>query len=238
MNRPIGLQLYSINQHTAKDFKGSLERVAKLGYDTVEFAGYGGADVNTMNSWLNEYGLKAVSSHADINNLDFEIPYLNGIGAKILVCPAYQFSNREEVLKVSELFNTVGKRCYENGIIFAYHNHDFEFKKENDEYLLDILYNNTDPKYVKPQLDLYWVAYAGLDPVEYTKKYKDRIPALHIKEMKDYESRANTAVGQGVIDFKSIIDLCPNAELIIEQEAYDMDEWVSLKFGVEHLKSL
>ena len=40
--KEVGLQLYSLREETEKDFCATVEKVAKMGYTGVEFAGYGG----------------------------------------------------------------------------------------------------------------------------------------------------------------------------------------------------
>ena len=105
----------------------------------------------------------------------------------------------------ANILTTLGKKCEAAGLKLLYHNHDFEYKDNKDgikpiEYLLD----NTDPKYVNFQMDLYWVTRAGADPVAYFEKYPGRFKLWHVKDM-DEEGKF-APVGEGTIDFKRILN--------------------------------
>ena len=90
--------------------------------------------------------------------------------------------------------NAIGQRCLEHGITFAYHNHDFEFARVEGVYLLDYLLQATDPSLVKSELDVYWVAYAGIDPVHYLETLANRVALIHLKDMA--ADRSMTEVGK------------------------------------------
>lgn len=240
--KEIGLQLYSIAHETSKDFGAALKKVAATGFKTIEFAGYGNIDAKTMKSMLDELGLNAVSSHTGMvfDNLDWEIEYLNTVGAKHIVLPALSMANRNEVLSVTEKMNKIGEKCKANGLIFSYHNHSHEFiKDENGEYYLDVLYSNTDPEYVKMQLDVCWAVVGGVDPVEYLKKYPGRCLICHMKDVKNISPYEGTAVGLGIVNFKGIVNtLGQKVDYIVEQEGISMDCWEGLAQSVKYLSEL
>ena len=74
-----------------------------------------------------------------------------------------------------DILNVLGEKCHAAGLQLLYHNHDFELKKnENNIVILDYLLENTDPKYVNFQMDLFWVTKAGVDPLDYFNKYPGR----------------------------------------------------------------
>ncbi|MDP6107122.1 MAG: sugar phosphate isomerase/epimerase, partial [Candidatus Brocadiia bacterium] len=54
---PIGLQLYSVRDDSARDLPGTLEAVAKMGYTGVEFAGYHGYGADDLRKMLDDLGL-------------------------------------------------------------------------------------------------------------------------------------------------------------------------------------
>ncbi|MEQ9581537.1 MAG: sugar phosphate isomerase/epimerase, partial [Arenibacter sp.] len=90
------------------------------------------------------------------------------------------------------------------GLKLLYHNHDFELKKGEDGVVtLDYLLENTDPKYVNFQMDLYWVTKADQDPVAYFTKYPGRFIMWHVKDM-DEQGRF-APVGNGQINFSAIL---------------------------------
>lgn len=238
----VGIQLYSVKEDVDKDFHGTLRRLADIGFSSVEFAGYREVEASVMKSWLEECHLEALSSHVALNllqeHLEEEIAYLKELGCRHIVCPWSDIKNREDTLKLAEDLNAIGKKCAEQGMTLSYHNHHHEFQKDGGKPLIDILYENTDPAYVKAQPDVYWVARGGEDPVSFLKRYADRIELVHMKELKDAASGDNTAVGKGVLDFPAIIRETPGCQYIIEQETVDMDLWDALAFGCAYLKKL
>jgi sugar phosphate isomerase/epimerase len=168
------LQLFSIREETAKDFVGSLEKVAKLGYDAVEFAGYGELSAKEMKSHLDRVGLKVYGSHVGydrlINNLDEEIEYNLTVNNGYIVLPGYGFENANDFKKLALTLNVIGEKCKKVGIQLCYHNHSHEFKSFDCKLGMDILLDETEPSYLKAEIDTYWVQYAGINVVEYVGK--------------------------------------------------------------------
>ena len=118
------------------------------------------------------------------------------LGVKYLVQPG-QPSTRsvEEVGYVCDIFNEAGKVIKAAGIPFGYHNHDFEFAKvvpggkeavfgrhNKGDIIYDLFLKGTDPSLVFFEMDVYWTVIGQNDPVEYMKKYPNRIKLLHIKD--------------------------------------------------------
>lgn len=241
--KKIGLQLYSVGGDMAKSVPETLKRVAGLGYSQVEFAGYFGIDAAEMKRMLDEYGLEAVSSHANVvGNLDAELEYMQTVGAKNIACAGIgDFNSRDNVLRIAERFNNIGEKCEKAGIHFSYHNHAHEFARDEEgKWLLDILYENTDPKLVNVQLDVCWALVGGADPVAYLTKYKDRVRMVHMKEVKTVAPYEGTAIGMGLVDFPGIYNLLgDNVLYIVEQEGLPhMETWEGLRRSADYLKAL
>src|SRR5690606_38610436 len=125
---------------------------------------------------------------------------------------------------------------------FGYHNHDFEFKKFDGQYGLDILLSNTDPKLVQMELDTFWVEYTGLEAIDFMKKYPEHFKSLiHIKDMKSLDDKTNTEIGKGVMDFKEIIEVARDLGIewyIVEQESFDIPQLESIKESLEYLRTI
>lgn len=241
----IGLQLYSIRQYTETDFAKALERVAAIGYTDVEFAGYFGIDAKEMRRMLDANGLRAISTHTNVfGDLDAEIAYLHEIGAKNIVCPGTsfaEFENEDTVKALAERMNKIGEQCKKAGLQLGFHNHTHEFRQTPDgRYLLDVLYANTDPSLLHVQLDVCWAYVAGVDPVEYLKKYQDRLNTVHAKEVLTVNPYEGTAVGDGVVDFKGIYGLLGDSvTYIVEQEGLPhMETWEGVTRSLQYLKTL
>ena len=224
MLNKLSAQLWSVQDYTSKDFFGTLEEMAKIGYTGVEFAGYKDILAKVMNKKLKELNLTALSSHVGIDslkeNLDSELEYLNTLGAKYIVCPSAEINTIESALRHAEIFNKIGEQSAKAGLTFAYHNHAHEFKMDNGQYPLEVLFNNVDLRYVKQQPDVFWIAYAGLDVNEYMKKNISRCPIVHLKQLENNETKRNVDAGSGIIDFKYIIDLAKDIDFVYEQEEF------------------
>ena len=243
----FSVQLYSIREDTAKDFAGSLRKLGEIGYTGVEFAGYGGFGAKEMKRMLSDAGLAAVSSHIGLDrltdNLEAEIEYSAELGMKHMVCPGAQMKNRGDVLKLAEQMNAIAEKIRAAGMTYGYHNHYHEFAKDGGEFLMDILMANTCAECVTIQPDLYWIAYAdvGINLTDYMRKYKGRVKLVHLKQLENYETKKCVDLGDGVIDFKEIIQ-CGfeiGAEAyILEQEEFAKDSFTSMKAGFDHIMSL
>ncbi len=208
----IALQLYTVRDETAQDFAGTLRRVAALGYDAVEFAGYGGLSAQQMQALLAETGLQALSSHVSLQRLEqafeLELEYAQIIGCPFIVVPwlAPEQRTGEALPSLARTLNSIGRRLREQGITLGYHNHNFEFEpvSVNDQaFILDYLLANTDPANVVLELDTYWAAYAGVDPVSYLSLHHQRVPLVHLKDMTP--ERTFTELGAGTLPIAAIV---------------------------------
>lgn len=186
----IGLQLFTLRDETAADFAGTLRQVAELGYEGVEFAGYGGLSADELKALLQELELKAIGSHVSLQslreNLEGEIDYLKTIGGQYLICPYIGEDDRttaDDWKRIFAFFEEVGAEVKKQGLTFAYHNHSFEFELEIDgEFVFDAMYAQTSPDSVQVEMDVCWVKFAGQDPLTYIAKYAGRLPLLHLKD--------------------------------------------------------
>lgn len=205
---PIALQLYTVRDETARDFAGTLHQVAQMGYRAVEFAGYGGLSPGQMAGLLAETDLQAASTHIGLaaleSSLERELDYCQSIGCASLVLPALpsEYRSLDGLRGLLPRLNEIGRRCHERGIAFSYHNHDFEFAQAGTGMLLDVLLDNTDPLVVALEFDVYWAAYAGVDPVSYLRRRAGRVLLVHAKDMA--ADRSFTEVGDGALAMAAI----------------------------------
>jgi len=178
------IQLYSLKDETAKDFTGTLEKVAKIGYTGVEFAAgfYGGLTAAELKAKCGKLGLTPLGSHIRCIDVPGQLGYLAELGVRYIIDPMAPMSTKEEALAFAKVLNETGKLCHMQGIIFGYHNHRHEFLAGEDGYLLETLLKNTDPQYVCFQLDVGWAACAGVDVPAFINKYPGRFKLIHVKE--------------------------------------------------------
>ena len=241
----VALQLYTVRDETQRDFAGTLRRVAQIGYDGVEFAGYGGLTSQGMAALLAETGLRVAGTHLGLDalegpQLDESIRYCQDIHCPFIALPnlANEWRTPQWIRALAPRLNEIGRRCREQGITFGYHNHDFEFTRFDGIYLMDYLLQATDPSLVKIELDVYWAAYAGVDPVAYLEALGDRVALIHLKDMAP--DRSMTEVGKGVLDMRHIVAFAQVRGLwgVVENDYPQMPSLESARVSLEYLRQV
>lgn len=243
--KKIGLQLYTVRSEMQKDFEGTLARVAQVGYDEVEFAGYFNKSPREVKQILAKNGLKTPASHVGLDLFEKEcaktVETAKTLGQKFLVCPSLPETRRKTIddfKKLAELFNKLGADCRKAGLQFAYHNHAFEFEAKDGQMPYDVLLQNTDPKLVQMEMDLFWVVKANQDPVAYFNKYPGRFALVHVKDMDKTPERSFAEVGTGTMDFKTIFRASKKAGIrhyIVEQDRTPGNPFDSIKISHDYL---
>lgn len=192
MTKPIALQLWSVQDETEKDFFGTLEKVAEMGYDGVEFAGYYGKTADEIQVKLAELGLKAAGSHIQyeqfLTNLDEVLAFEKVLGNKNLIVPWAAFDTVEEWQLFADNMKTIAEKVTAAGFNFSYHNHNHEFEELNGQPILTWLLQEVPTLNV--ELDTYWVQFAGVDAVEYMENYAGRMKLVHLKDQKKNQLKA------------------------------------------------
>lgn len=233
-----------------KDFLGTIRRMADLGYEAVQFAGFFGTPAKQLKAVLDEKKLSVAGAHVPIEQLMKQplediITYHRTIGNDLIICPylpEHMRQTREDVAQVVQFLNEIGKAFAEEGMDFAYHNHDFEFQPFAGATLFDMIFENTDPELVKMELDCYWTVVSGKDPKAIIEKYRNRIVSLHVKDGKEVDGRfVNTVIGEGIIDIEGIVAVAEQYALnwlTVEQEQFSFDVMESIRLDFERLKAM
>ena len=244
--KEIGLQLYSIRQliGNTEKFAANQEQVladlAKMGYTAVETANYGdgklyGMTPEDFKACMDKAGLKPLSTHTTrglskeelaagapseetMKWWDECIAAHKTAGMEYIVTPSQPIPETLKDLQIwCEYHNAIGQKCAEAGLKYGYHNHSGEFKKVEDQVMIDYMIQNTDPKNVFFEMDVYWTVMGKASPVEYFKKYPGRFKLLHIKDHKE--------IGQsGMVGFDAIFrnaDIAGVEHIIVEAEAFE-----------------
>lgn len=248
-----GLQLYTLRDVFGNDPKSFIKQIGSFGYTQVEsYEGkegmFWGMQPAVFNQCIRDAGMTLFSSHCDINK-DFEKKVIDAssIGMKYLVCAwVGPQKSIDDFKKIAEDFNVKGALCKKHGIKFAYHNHDYSFKKTDGEIPQDVMMQLTDPALVDFEMDIYWVITGGADPVEYLKKYPGRFKMGHLKDRlktaQPSETNASCTLGTGSIDFKKILPIAKANGMdyfFVEQERYDATTPVECaKDSAQYLKSI
>jgi sugar phosphate isomerase/epimerase len=258
--RPIGTQLYTVRDLMASDPIGTLNKVAKIGFNTVEGATYTGTElfygmpVAQFKAVLADTGMTMPSAHYVLGE---SMPNAKGtlsndwkkavddaaeLGLKYMVCSYLFDTERGSLLHYGETadkLNKAGEVTRDAGIQLCYHNHNFEFVAQDGQLPYDVLLNATDPELVKMEMDIYWIYKAKQDPIAIFQKHPGRFPLWHVKDMDNTPEQKFTEVGNGVIPFKTIFTHANEAGLEFlfnEQDVCPGDPLVSMAQSYKYIK--
>lgn len=242
----LALQMYTLREESEKNFAGTLKRVAELGFDGVELAGYGGLTAKEVKVILDELGLQAASSHVPLeqleNNLTQVIEDLKILGSKYVVCPYLLPDRRSEAdyHALIAILNQVGETCRREGITLCYHNHDFELVRLADgRTALESIFDDVNPVNLQTELDIYWLTKAGEKPIEWIKRYPTRTPLIHLKDMTTDEEEFFAELGTGGVDLEAVLNIGEEAGVqwwIVEQDMSRLTPFESIEISMNYLK--
>lgn len=249
------VQMYSARSILNKDNYGDvLKEIAAMGYTAVEAASYAdgliyGDEPEVFKQKVEAAGMKVLSAHVsrglseeELASGDFTAALVwwdkciadhVKAGMEYLVTPWMGLQKSLHDLQVyCDYLNEIGRRCKAAGLKFGYHNHDYEFKKVEDQVMIDYMLEHTDPELVFFQLDVYWAVIGNASPVDYFERYPGRFKMLHIKD--EWE------VGQsGMVGFDAIFrnaDVAGLENFVVEIERYKHDDiLISFKESAEYL---
>ena len=272
MALPVAVQLYSVRDSVEADMASALRKIKDMGYDGVEFAGLYGHSADYIRGLLDAIGLVPISAHVPLVEMladpDGTFETYKKIGCRFVAVPYVTEERRpgaEDFFKTIDEIAALGKTAKKYGITLLYHNHDFEFKKVDGEYGLDILYKKVPAEYLQTELDTCWVNIGGENPAEYIAKYNGRTPVVHLKDFniegklpkqlyaligmddeKDDDEPSSfefRPVGHGMQDMPAILDASvkSGAEwVVVEQDEPSMglSRMDSVKASREYLRSI
>lgn len=202
----IAIQLYTVRDACQKDFLGTLEKVAALGFEGVELAGTFDVPASVLKAHLKKLNLTVVGSHVGLEELKYRldevIAYNQAIDNKYIICPWSEMKMNYEVEELVELFTQLSEKLKGHGLILGYHNHDHEMKIVDDEVLLTKFFRQLRGK-VACELDTFWVHRAGFDPVGYMRQIGHQLALIHLKDGTKDELKA---LGEGEVNIPAIIE--------------------------------
>jgi len=251
MDRPVGVQLYTVRSLVDKDFPGTLAAIRKIGYRTVEtYVAEYKMPAKDLRQAILDAGLIAPSAHFAYNDFGTRLDYAKELGVECAVCssvPGSVGNSADGFKRAADQYNAWGEQAKSMGLKFGFHNHNTEFKDYGGVTGIDILIQNTDPALVGWQMDCYWVAQAGYDPVEMLKKHGKRMQSLHLKDRKPNVpvstdtgpgSAHFTEVGTGTLDWTTILrlageDRIPN--MYVEQDQTELPPLQSLQISYTNI---
>ncbi len=248
----IGVQLYTIRDAMSANPITTLEKVSKIGYNQIELAGYDagtfyGFESQRFLEIADSLNLDIISTHVPLEALRADLELVIGqcqkAGIKYIVLPWLNGQERETIVQYETLvdeLNAIGEACLGAGIAFVYHNHDFEFMTLEGQLPMELILEKTNPEFVNVELDLYWATKAGFDPVTLFKKYPNRFPLWHVKDMDNTAEKKFTEIGKGIIDFSRIFEQAETAGMqyfFVEQDV-SADPLKSIEISFGNVKKL
>ncbi|MFC3878694.1 sugar phosphate isomerase/epimerase family protein [Algoriphagus namhaensis] len=256
MQAPLGIAAYTFRDQWQNGIPETLDIIQEMGFKEYEGGVPKGASPTEFKKMLNDRGISIPSTGTGFEALEDDpqavAERVKALGAKYVMCAWIphkrgQFS-KEDADRAIKVFNEGGKVLKENGITFKYHVHGYEFQPYEDATLFEYLVENTNPEYVKLQMDVMWTHFGGGDPVALLKKYGNRWVSLHLKDFRKGAPKDMTGLtgpendvplGTGELDIPGILSESNRIgikHMFIEDESEK--ELENLPKSIAYLKSL
>ena len=220
----LGLQFWSLRHDFETSVSKGLDETKALGFTLVETAGTYGLTPAEFRDQLTAHGLKAVAAHIPYERLKNDLPAViaeaKTLGVEYIVTPWLPQPEFDAAAArtVAADFNAWGSAIQAAGMKFAFHPHGYEFLPipgGNGDTPFDLLVSLTKPGVVSFEMDVFWVAHAGVDPAKLLARYPDRWTLLHVKDLRkggeigvgtrSAPAEDHVAVGTGQLDWSSIL---------------------------------
>lgn len=249
----IGAQLYNVRMYTQneRDLGRTLERIAKIGYRSVQLSAIGNIPARAVRALCDANGLKIVLTH------NAEQQFLEGIDAliedhQVYDCKYIGLGAMSEKYRTTDWidhfaadFEGPAQKIRDAGMKFMYHNHAFEFMRLPDGMtIMERLFSRLPAELMGVTADTYWLQFAGMDVKKWLSENADRLPCVHLKDMtvSGFENRM-AAVGKGNLDFAGILDIVKNNGVteyaLVEQDnCYGQSPFACLKESWDYLKKI
>lgn len=225
-------------------------------------SGYFGLTAAEVKKIMDENKISVPSVHTDFETLRTRMSQLaeaaHTIGFKYVVLPSLPAENRktlDDYKKTIDIFNKIGEQAVKSGLRFGYHNHGYGLQEVEGKIPVQMIIENTDPKYVFLEMDLFWTVAGGVDPIAWLQKYPGRYKMMHVKNMKQKVKFSGdggdsqqwielfpqmSTADTGALDLKSIIGAAKKSgveHFFVEQDMVQQPE-VALKKSIDYLKSI
>jgi sugar phosphate isomerase/epimerase len=261
----IAAQLFTIREFTKTrdDFAASMAKIREIGYEAVQVSQIGDIPDADVKRICDDNGLTICNTHSSVDQLrrdpDAVIEQHRLWGTRHVAIGGMPQEYRESedgFRRFAAIANEIGETLYAAGMTFSYHNHSFEFVRFGEKSGLELLFDETDPRYVQAELDTYWVQHGGADPVVWIEKMRDRMPVVHLKDMVMLyptqppqsnsgvdlrPQQAMAEVGEGNMNFTGILAACKRIGVewyAVEQDICQRDPFESLAISYRNLRQM
>jgi sugar phosphate isomerase/epimerase len=242
MTADTSIQLYTLREETAVDFRAVLLRLGAIGYVGVELAGLNGLTPAELLTTLEDAGLALSSAHVGLAKPDEYEAALDehqALGCDTVVIPALgpkSFADLDAIRAAADLINATNERVRARGLALGYHNHFWEIPPIEGRPGLLHLFDHVDDT-VLAEVDIYWARVGGIDPAALLAELGDRATLLHVKDGPAGDpAQAMVAVGDGAIDVAGILAASPAARWhIVELDRCDTDMFEAVERSYHYL---
>lgn len=245
--RPAALQLYSVREDAARDLASTLARARGIGYGAVETGAPFGMEVKRLRLLLDDLAIRVPSTHGALPDTDearsaLEEHAVLGSPLVFVSSTSGDFTSLDAVRAYADRFVAGREAAHRAGLELGYHNHWWEFSsrlgdKSAYEVFLEALEERSPG--VALEIDVYWAAVGGEDPTALVGRLGGRVGRLHVKDGPGGVEAPMTAVGSGVVDVPSVLQVNPHVLWhIVELDRCATDMWGavtdSLAYLVDH----
>jgi sugar phosphate isomerase/epimerase len=251
---PFGVQLYTVRNQAEHNLPLVLKQIREIGYVEVEtYGGLYSRSARDLRRIAAEADLRIPSAHFSYEGFDQSFNYAEELGVRWMICPMLPpslWTSLDGFRTAAKRLNEWGRRTNLMGMGFAFHNHNYEFRKFGDKTGYDVIIEETDPRLVFFEVDCYWIVQAGLDPVETLQHLGKRVRMIHMKDRRSgfpFSTRLDSAashfteLGHGSTNWKAVLAEAVRLQIdhaFVEQDQTTGNPIDSLRASFEYLRTV
>ncbi len=251
----LAAQLYTVRQftQTAHEFAESMQKIRAIGYKAVQVSGIGPIPNQEVKRITDDAGLSICITHISYDLLQNNLAEVieqhhlwNCKNVAVGSMPVEFRTGEDGFHRFAAAASKIGQELDRAGLTVSYHNHSFEFIRYGKRTGLEILFEESDPRYLKAELDTYWIQHGGGDPAAWIRSVKNRMPVVHLKDMMVISEGWNVQqlmaeVGEGNLNWTEILAACRDANVewyAVEQDICQRDPFESMEISYRNLKAM
>lgn len=242
MTSSLSLQLYTVRDALSEDFVGTLKKLSGMGFEQVEpfrFEQY-----PELGSALAHCGLSAPTAHTTfMGDSDPERVFelAASLGVRTLIeprVPVEHWIAHDAPLRLADLLNSLSERAAQFGIRLGYHNHHHELVVMSGGMPALLRFAGALEHHVALEVDAYWAATGGVDPVELLDALGSRVIAIHLKDgPATLDKTSQVPLGEGSLNIPAILAAAPQALRVIEFDGTDGDVFEAIERSATYLRN-
>ncbi|MEZ4621438.1 MAG: sugar phosphate isomerase/epimerase [Caldilineaceae bacterium] len=251
----LAAQVYTIRDFikTTDAFAESMQRVRAIGYDGVQLDLEHHPDVpaSVIKRACDDAGLAICISHFGYELFESKLDAIierqqiwQCSQSAIVAMPrSYHEDGADGYRRFAAEASAIGETLAAAGITLSYHNHSFEFVRYGGQTGLEIIFAESDPRYLHAEIDTYWVQHGGADPADWIRRVAGRMGIVHYKDMAILPDgqQVFAEVGEGNLNWPAIVDATIETAvpwIVVEQDRCRRDPFESLAMSYRCLHQL